>query len=662
VACTVLVFLLPILSDSLMTRLPSAILLLAATAVAQDHIFTLGFANATGPTGITPSSHPSARIKDNDLDGAITVPTELHTFLSTCYHTTAGTCFMTDVRAVVTNGEYEFFFTDSEQGRVVRGVDSNHNGVLDRGEDTNGNGVLDAGEDANGNGRLETEVSEFFYFGIRTTAGAVNLLAPDTLGVYRDNVSGQTRVYAAIDNPSNLGYARGIHKLVDLNGDGDAKDAGESSLFVNSTIPLTTPGLGTALPNFWQQVRILPGGKIIGFASGLTYTATTARTNENAFYGFTDNGGATAATVELWFNCSQLNSLPIHPDFANGTFPVWDIDYLNGTTPTRRTFARWLSVAENGGTAGVVPAYYIASSYTWGTIQAPPSFGDINVNGQHVSGLIYRVNDINNNQTIDAGELSLWCNLSGATVGTVPAVTFQNAQSGVTIPTLNDRTWSVDATKDGAFHFVYANGGGADAVVTMKDGNFNDVIDTGEIAMTYYTSAPGGTFPPPFNPTLGPFFSNGHASLSDGTMPGPFATGLSVTGDGCVLPSTNFKGLMDAWGGSPQQGNAAFKVGTIRGVAGFPAIMTLDGALQPFPIPLSGVGFPNGCSLYGFNPQIFGFAFGDGQGRAIFGAGIPANPGLIGQTAVFQGALLDIASPAAIQWHTTNALLVTIQP
>ena len=648
-----------------MTRFPSAILLLAATAVAQDHVFTMGFASAAGPSApapIPPATSNNGNHPANNLDGAITVPTELHTFLSTCYHTTGGACFMTDVRAVVTNGEYEFFFTDSEQGRVVRGVDSNHNGLLDRVEDTNGNGVLDAGEDANANGILDTEVSEFFYFGIRTTAGAVNLLAPDTLGVYRDNVSGQTRVYAAIDNPSNLGFARGIYKLVDLNGDGDAKDPGENSVFVNSTIPLTTPGLGSPLPNFWQQVRILPGGKVIGYASGLTYTAATARTNENAWYGFTDNGGATAATVELWFNCSQLNALPQHPDFANGTYPVWDIDYVNGVTPTRRTFARWLAVSESGGTAGVVPAYYIASSYTWSTIQAPPTFGDINVNGQHVSGLIYRVNDLNNNQVIDAGELSLWANLSGATVGTLANATFQNAQSGVTISTLTDRTWSVDATKDGSFHFIYANGSGADAVVTMKDANFNDTIDTGEIAMTYYTSAPGGTFPPPFNPTLGPYFSTGHASINDGTMPGPFGQGLAVTGDGCVLPSTGFKSVMDAWGGAPQQGNPAFKVGAIRGIPGFPAIMTIDGALQPFPIPLSSVGFPNGCSLYGFNPQVFSFTFADGLGRSIIGAGIPANPGLIGQTAVFQGACLDVASPASIQWHTTNALLVTIQP
>ncbi len=645
-----------------MTRLSSAILLLAATAAAQDHVFTMGFASAAGPGALTNGNHPSARVKDNDLDGAILVPAELHTFLSTCYHTTGGACFMTDVRAVVTDGEYEFFFTDSEQGRVVRGVDANHNGLLDRLEDSNGNGLLDVGEDVNGNSVLDTEVSEFFFFGIRTTAGAVNLLAPDTLGVYRDNTTGQTRVYAAIDNPSNLGYARGIYKLVDLNGDGDAKDVGENSVFVNSTIALTTPGLGTPLPNFWQQVRILPGGKVIGYASGTTYIATTARTNENAWYGFTDNGGASAATVELWFNCSQLNVLPQHPDFASGAFPVWDIDYINATVPTRRTFARWLAVSEFGGTAGAVPAYYIASSYTWSTIQAPPTFGDINVNGQHVSGLIYKVNDLNNNQSIDAGELSLWCNLSGAAVGTMAPVSFQNAQSGVTINTLNDRTWSIDATKDGAFHFVYANGGGADAVVTMKDGNLNDVIDTGEITMTYYTSAPGGTFPPPFNPTLGPYFSTGHLSLSDGAMPGPFGTGLAVLGDGCVQPTTGMKSVMDAWGGSPQQGNTNFKVGSIRGIAGFPSIMTLDGALQPVPIPLSAVGFPNGCSLYGFNPQIFGFAFGDGVGRAFFGAGIPANPGLIGQTAIFQGAVLDIASPAAIQWHTTNALLVTIQP
>ncbi|MEQ1631352.1 MAG: hypothetical protein ABL997_03200 [Planctomycetota bacterium] len=645
-----------------MLRLSSAIVLLAATAVAQDHIFTLGFANATGPSGLTPSSHPSARVKDNDLDGFIQVPTELHTFLSTCYHTTAGTCFMTDVRAVVSNGEYEFFFTDSEQGRVIRGVDRNHNGLLDRLEDVNGNGVLDVGEDTNSNLVLDTEVSEFFYFGVRTAVGSTSLLAPDTLGVYRDPISNQTRAYVSIDNPSNLGYARGIHKLVDLNNDGDAKDAGEFSLFVNSTIALTTPGLGTPLPNFWQQVRILPGGKIIGFASGLTYTAASTLSNENCFYGFTDNGGPTPASVEIFFNCSTLNLLPRHPDFQSGTFPVMDIDYLNGVTPTRRSFARWLAVSEAGGTAGVVPAYYFANSYTWGTTQAPPSFGDINVNAEHISGLVFRVNDLNNNQVIDAGELGLWANMSGATIAGVPAATFTNAQSSVTINTLIDRTWSVDATRDGEFNFVYANGGGADAVVAIRDLSFDDVIQTGEINMTYFTSAPGGVFPPPFNPSLGPFFSNGHASLTDGTMPGPFGAGLAVTGEGCLLPGTGYNTLMDAWGGSPSQGNTAFKVGAIRGIPFFPAIMTIEAALLPVPFPLAGVGFPAGCQLYTPNPQVYGFTFADGLGRSIFGAGIPVNPGLIGQTAIFQGAVLDPSSPVSLQWHTTNALLVTIQP
>lgn len=645
-----------------MIRTTTAIVLLAAVAVAQDHILPLGFANAAGPAGLTPSSHPAARIKDNDLDGAIQVPTEIHTFLSTCYHTTGGTCFMTDARAVLANGDYEFYFTDSEQGRVVRGVDSNHNGVLDRGEDLNGNGVLDAGEDANLNGVLDTEVSEFFYFGIRTTVGAVNLLAPDTLGVHFDAASGQTRVYAAIDNPSNLGYARGIYKLVDLNGDGDAKDAGESSVFVNSTIPLTTPGLGTPLPNFWQQVRVLPSGKVVGYASGLTYTATTALGNENCFYAFTDNGGPSAATVDVWFNCSQLNLLPRHPDFASGAFPVWDIDYVNGVTPTRRTFARWLAVAKNGGTAGVVPAYYIASSYTWGTIQAPPAFGDINVNGEHVSGLIYRVNDLNGNEVIDAGELSLWANMSGATLAGVAPADFTNAQSGTVISTLLDRTWSVDATDDGSFHFVYANGGGADAVVTIKDTNFTEAIETGEINMTYYTQAPGGVYPPPINPTLGPYFTGGFAAVNDSTLPGPFPAGITPSGSGCTAPSSGAIVLMDAWGGAPQQGNAAFKVGTIRGPAFFPSIMTVGSGLQAFPLPLSAVGFPAGCTLDIDNLQVFGFAFADERGRAIFPASLPADPGMIGLSVAFQGASLDPLSAVALQWHTSNALVVTIQP
>src|SRR5262249_14210163 len=201
-----------------MHRSALPLLLVTAAAAAQDHYVPLGFANASGP----PTANFSVmRAKDRDNDG-IVQNSELSAFLRTCFHTSGGTCFMTDGQAVVENGEVAFYFTDSEQGRVLRGVDSNHNGELEAGE-----------------------VTEFFYFGIRTVpTTAVNLLAPDTLGVYRDPVSNQTRVYVGLDNtaPSTLGFTHGIWRLVDLNGNGDAKDPGEATLFAATSMGMQVPG------------------------------------------------------------------------------------------------------------------------------------------------------------------------------------------------------------------------------------------------------------------------------------------------------------------------------------------------------------------------------------------------------------------------------------
>ncbi|MGE3175728.1 MAG: hypothetical protein AB7O97_24100 [Planctomycetota bacterium] len=645
-----------------MLRLPSIVLLTTAVAVAQDHIIPLGFADAQGPTDtVAPANYPVARVKDNNLDGEIQVPDEVHAFVTTCFSTINASCFMTDGRAVLARGDYEFYFTDSQQARVVRGVDSNHNGVLDRGEDVNGNGVLDAGEDTNGNLVLDSEVTEFFFFEARTPTGTnpdPASFAPDTLGTYYDPITDQVRVYVAIDgNLASGAFPRGIHKLVDLNGDGDAKDPGEQSVFANSSIPLTTPVIGGALPNFYQLVRCLPNGKVVAFASGLAVPAAGPfSANENAFYAFTDSGGAAASAVELWFNCSQLNSLPLHPDFASGRFPVWDIDYDNGGVPTRRNFVRWLGVSERGGTAGVIPAYFIASSYQWSTTQTAPSFGDTNVNGEHVSGLIYRVDDINFNGSIDAGELSLWANLSGATYDGVAPVSFVNTISGLPITTLDTRAYGFDATADGEVSFNYDNNQNY-AIVSLRDADLSGQITAGEVSMVLATAGP---YPEPFHPSLGPYLDD-FLSLEDGTLPGPFPAGITTSGSGCNAPTRNLVVLMDAFGGAPQIGNGNFVVGAIRATPGFPAILAWGTGFSP-PIPLSGVGFPAGCTLDIQNPVTLAFGFSDARGRVLFGLPIPNVAGFIGQSIALQAGILDSGSPVPTPWSTTNALLLTIQP
>ncbi len=653
-----------------MLRLPAVLVLIAATAAAQDHILPLGFADNVGPAGPLGQSFPVARVKDSDLDGNINILTEQYAFLTTSFNNQTtpapGFSFMVDAAVVFVNGEYEFYMVDAFrgtsattpaghtfQGHIVRGVDRNHNGVLDRGEDVNGNGVLDPGEDANLNGVLDTEVNDFFNLGTTT---ATNLFTPDAIAVYRDNLSGQTRVYISLDNSTatSTGLTHGIWRLVDGNGDGDAQDAGEATQFVSSTMGLTVPGNAgpvTLNGDFYTSMKVLPGGKLIAYAQGLGIaTGGTLQPPMNAFYGFTDNNGT--AVPEVWFNCSVLNNLPRHPDWVNGTYPAWDVSYGTGL----RNFARWISVAPHG-YLGALPAYFIASSYN---VVPPPNTvgnpGDLNSTGQHVAGLIYRVVDVNQNQVIDPGELTLWANLSGTTYAGVPPIGFTN-QASTVITSLTDRSWGIDATDNGEVSFLYANGG-ADGIVTMADANGDGIVDASEIRMTYATT----TDLPPYSPSFGPFLSY-FAAVADGTMPGPFPVGIATSGEGCSTTTRGLKMVMDAWGGAPQIGNGNFKLGPIRGIPGSIGVLALAaGVAGPFPLTL--IGGPVGCTV-NLDPgtlTLLGYQFTDGLGRTIFNTPIPATPSLIGGVAVLQGAEFDLATPVSLQYHTTNALIITIQP
>ncbi|MEY4672708.1 MAG: hypothetical protein RL148_492 [Planctomycetota bacterium] len=623
-----------------MLRTTLAVLSVAASLAAQDHYFPLGFANAGGPPT---ANYPVARIKDNNMDGVAMVPEELHAFLTTCFHTTGGTCFMTDGDWTVENGEPAFYFTDSEQGRVVRGSDSNHNGVLDA-----------------------SEVVEFFYFG--TSSTGAGLFAPDTLGVYRDPVTNQTRVYVALDNStaSSLGFTRGIHRLVDLNNDGDAKDPGEQSLFVASSLGLQVPGATgpvTISRDFWRQVRVLPTGKVLAFAQGASLTGVvdpttglatyTIQPDMNAWYGFTDNNGV--AVPEVWFNGSTLNNLPRHPDFASGVFPSWDIQHIvvTGASPRRSHFGRFVNIAPANDPAQP-HIYYIGASYR------TSSEGDFNLNGQNIGGLIYRVVDANRNGTIDTGELSLYSNISGQVHAGVQPVTFTNLVNATTISTINSSTWGMSATTDGGVHFLFDNGGPNDAVVSIFDTNTNGVIDQGEVAMRHYTAQFGGTYPSPYNATNGPFLGS-MASAADGVMPGPFRAGILPIGDGCATPTRGLKVVMDAWMGSPQVGNNSFTVGAIRGLELRPAFVLAAFNALAAPQDLTPLGLP-GCFNYLVNPQTVGFVLGDSLGRALQPVSIPNNPALAGLSVVFQVAVADGSNQARVPFYTTNALQVTIQP
>ncbi len=621
------------------------LLALASAAAAQDFVLPNGFANASGPPA---ANHPAARVKDANFDGII-LPEEIHAF-ATVLPTQApsGTNFMTDCQMVLENGEPVFYFTDSEDGQVVRCRDDNHNGVID-----------------------PSEAGVFFRFGLNNSGAG--LFAPDAVGVYRDLATNTTRVYAALDS-FNATYGRGIYRLVDLNGDGDAMDNGESGVFVSASLGLTVPGLSGPVSitrDFWSQVRVLPGGKVVAFASGAAVNGVLVPNSNppvydysaniqpemNCWYGFTDNNGV--AVPEVFFNASTLNNLPMNPAFddprvpSTSAFPNWDIQVL-AQTAQRRNFARWMDVVPNGGPSGE-PVYYFAASYN--TL----GLGDININGQSIGGLVYRAVDSNNNQVIDAGELSLYCNVSAQTHAGVAPISFVNTVANLPVTQFVDRTWGFSADLSGGVHFIYANGGTHEAVISAIDTNSNGVIDQGELVMPYYTPTGPLGYLPPFEQALGPYFDDFQA-LPNLLLPGPFPAGVTPIGNGCVSPTSGKEVLMDAFFGGPTVGNASFEVASIRGVPSLPVFPVADFVLAPTPLNLGVFGLPPTCSSYLQSPITLNTVFADAAGVARQPVPIPTAPAFIGVSFALQFVIFDPLLTTAVPYLTTNALQITVQP
>lgn len=625
-----------------MQRTLLALVALASAATAQDFVLPLGFGSAGGPPT---SSFPIARAKDQNRDGVVS-SNEIYAFATTLPTTAAsGVSFMTDGRVVLENGEAAFYFTDSEDGQVLRCVDGNHNGVID-----------------------PNEAVVFFRFG--TASAGASLFAPDTLGVHRDTALNQTRVYVALDNSaaSSLGFTKGIHRLVDQNGDGDAMDSGEQSLFVSGSMGLTVPGLTGPVAitrDFWKMVRVLPGGKVIAWASGATVNGTlvpnsnppvynyTYQPEMNCWYGFTDNNGV--AVPEVWFNASILNNLPVHPDFddprgpTTSLFPNWDIQ--SASAPGRRNnYARFCDVVANGGPNGE-PVYYLASSYR------PTVEGDLNLNGQPISGLVYRVVDLNQNQIIDPGEIRLFCNVSGNTYAGVAPISFPN-HNQIPVTSFSGFTYGFSTSSTGSVNILWDNGGVNKGIVSLVDGNGNGVIEQGEAYTSYAT--PSG-YLPPFNATQGPFLDD-FVALGNNLIPGPFGAGIEPVGDGCLSTTTGMRPVMDAWNGIPQVGNLGFEIGALRGVPFLPAFAMGDFSLAPSPLNLSIYGMAASCFSYLATPNSVGFVLADAQGVLRQGAGIPNDPGFIGVQLAFQFLIFDPAAPTPLSYVVSNAMRLTIQP
>ncbi len=596
--------------------------LLASGADAQDYLLLTGYSDSNGPSAPTDNSYPVSRFRDLDGDGTINDATELFAFLKRSFNTrymNGGeyVSFMSDMDWVQEGDHYAFYLTDSADGRVVRGVDSNHNGVLDN-----------------------NEVTEFFDF----QSG----FAPDGVAVYRDQASGQTRVYVAMDD-SGSPYGQGIHRLVDLNGDGDAKDAGEQIALVSAAANLSVTGTGGSnvplVSQLWERIHMLPDGTLIAFSRGLTTATATPTPDQFCWYAFTDNNGT--ATASVFFNPSQLNGIDTWPDFApGGQFPQWDAVFSAGNT--------WNGVhlfAAAPPNAIGLRDYYFTADYD------PANWAYTNPNGINVHGLVYRWRDLNQNYRIDTGEISLFANFSGQPVAGVQPFTVLDGQT--TVGQLNQRIFSMKAA-DGKLEICWEPN--LKFVMELDDANHNNVIDQGEARISYKYSAAANNV---YSAAFGPYIKN-FSAFSRGFMPGPFPAGLTPYGEGCPLSANGLSPVCEATGGAPQVGNAGFMVGVERLPANLPTAFTFVSlGRQTPPIALPAPPFSSGCDVLvdvggGAFIGSFGPFASDADGVALAPVPIAADPSLAGFVLTFQWAVIEPGmSPRLV---LSNGLEVTVQP
>ncbi len=587
-------------------------LLLLGALAAQDHVILVGHADNGGPKGPNGNSFPAARVKDDDLDGKIDAATELHAFLTQAYHT--GKSFMTDVRWINEGGEYAFYFTDST-GYVVRGADRDHDGVL-----------------------ANSEVTKF--------KGLGSNFAPDSLAVRWDATAKVTVVYVAMDEAP-----KGIHRFVDLNNDGDAEDAGESTIFVNAAKGLIVPGKAgpvTLTSDRWTRLRVTPNGKLLAYMAGPASPTGGGggpqAPDQFAWYAFTDNNGT--PSVSLFFNPSTINGLVTHADFtATGKFPIQDIVPV-GTN----LHPSWcdMSICEiDPFGAFPVHAYYFMTTYR------PSGYGDTNLSNQNIRGLVFRFADANFNEVIDSNEIQLYFNFSGSTYASVAPVSYFDPLRNTNLVALDDLPHDLGAAK-GVLSLSWENKAN-DVVIAMTDSNRNGVIESSEITPVWVT--PSGPFPFPYHVSFGPY-TIGMDALATGALPGPFQPGLRPEGEGCP----NMTGLIpvcEAFGGAAKVGNASLQLAVIRAGAGEAGTLMLGA--QRVDIDLGPLNMP-GCKLLTIPLLVFPTVSTDANGIARLPSPVPNDPTIAGLQVLGQWLLTDRTATGRLPFVTSNALRLTIQP
>lgn len=476
------------------------------------------------------------------------------------------------------------------------------NDVLFRGADTDSSGTLD-------------QVTPFYTFTGFGLSGTSSTQGPKGVAVGPNGA-----VYANLDFPGG-----DLLRFVDLNGDGDAEDAGEAENWISNASfgSYTVPGLTGPVSVGTQNIlRLAPYGN----DGVLLYTTGFGASKDEAVYSARDlNGNGSvldAGELQLFFNGSGgIADLPKNPDFFNGTFPVLEI--ANGTTPSQPFYAR-LDLLATSVEGGIETYYFASTSSNTGTFA-------FNINGQGVNGLIFRAQDLNLDGDVnDGGEVTMF---------------YDGSSTGLMSDKM-DKVLGI-GFEDDSLYVTYLFG---NAVVV---GRLTDLNSDG--------NAMGAN---EFQPFL--WDANNYGIVD------PFVGGLPFVNTATALPRNSFANYTitgtgcSPWGnvpvatgtGIPRLGTSDFVAQVTNTKVARPAVLLLGVNTTswfgfPLPLDLSLFGLP-GCNLYqDLQITLSAFTVSAGpdpelDGVASIPLALPTLPSLVGFKIPMQWGVIDVTPFTAV--------------
>ncbi|MDF1798390.1 MAG: hypothetical protein P1V81_04380 [Planctomycetota bacterium] len=498
--------------------------------------------------------------------------------------------------------------------------------IIYRGVDTDGNGLLDHGT---------PDVTVFRDSGVLDGSSSANGLAltPDGAVWYCADYDGS-------------GTHKGVFRLFDINGDGDAADLGEQVALVPDGGTVSTPNAGgPVLVDAENMVEMTELGN--GVIAWTGYSGSFSA--DFSLYRFEDlNGdGDVLDTDEAinWLNATGKNpALDMNVDFQSGVLRSMEA-FVGGVSKGHARFMKLCTRVE-----GLSEVVYVATDSS--------DTGDFSLNlaGQGLNGLIYRCEDLNGDRDVnDAGEVTLYFDGSNSAGNEFPKILGMDAVgtsiyiAGLSNDTVVTRLEDINADGDAMDPGEHIDNGGQG----LWDPNTWGGIH--------------GDYPVPYDITYGNYhvFTLDMGAFGGGAWAAPAANWF-VSGVGCSLYSSDIPTIHGA--GSAQIGTANFTTEMRNVPGGMPAALTVGFNTDfwlgiPLPFDLAALGWP-GCNLYqDWQYTLFTVtsAGGPTDGVASMALNLPNFAPLVGLDLPMQWALLNL-TPVGFDLGLTPLGEVTVVP